>query len=225
MVDLFISGSLDRDILAFTVENEIKTIDPFSKGIHFSLEKNRAYRIYFEQKSERYIPHSAEIILNLLCLPIRGVFNIITFNADQNWEKDISAYRVSGYIDVNLNENTEVFFSLKQGKYDKKTNIFYEPSITCSPNIIINQFVIPDAKDIVRNHMNFLQNIASVSVIFFALFIFLLTKSINNKLYGAFMLVLVVIIVFSILVAFLVVHSFKKRKRLLIIFSGQEMNR
>ena len=223
MVDLFITitGSLDRDILAFTVENETKTFDSFSKGIHFSLEKNRTYRICFEQKPARYLPRSAEIVLNLLCLPIRGIFNIITFNVDQNWEKDISAFRVSGYMDVNLNENTEVSFSFKQGRYDKKAHIFYEPTITCSPDMIISKLITPDAKAIARNHTSFLQNIASASVLFFALLIFLLIQSINHRQYGAFVFVLVVILVFSILVGYLVVNSFQKRKRLLTIFRAQ----
>ena len=87
MIDLTISGTLDKDVVVFTLNGESKTVDQFSKQVHFSLEKRKTYRLYFEQKSEQYIPRCAEILLNIMFLPIRGIFNVLTFNTTQDWAK------------------------------------------------------------------------------------------------------------------------------------------
>ena len=112
MIDLCISGNLDKDVVIFSLNGESKTVDQFSKQVHFSLEENKIYRLDFEQRSEQFMPGYVEIMLNILFLPIRGIFNVLTFNTDQTWEKDISAFKISGYIDINLNKNTNISFEL-----------------------------------------------------------------------------------------------------------------
>ena len=100
MVDLLISGSPDNDAVVFSLNGESKTIDRFSNEVLFSLEAGQPYRLKFEQKSEQFIPHYVETFLNILFLPIRGTLNVLTFNTVQEWEKDISAFKISGYIDI-----------------------------------------------------------------------------------------------------------------------------
>lgn len=222
MIDLSIFGYLGKDVIIFTVDGETKTIDQFTRCIHFSLENNRMHRIYFEQKTERYIPWFAELMLDFLFFPIRGVFNIITFNIEQNWEKDISAFKVSGYIDVSLNENTEILFEFKHGQYDKEIKVFHEPTIVFSSNLLVTQSNTTDSKEISTKHYNFLKNIMSVAVLFFAFLFFLLTVALKNTLYVAFVSVLVIMILFAIIVGVLVLHSFKKKKHLLTVLSEQK---
>lgn len=215
MIDLCITGYMKRDVLKFTIDGETKTIDQFTKSIHFSLENNRVYRINFEQQTEQYIPRYAEIVLNLLFLPVRGLFNIITFDVNQNWEKDVSAFRVFGYIEVKLNEDTEVFFEFKHGNFDEKAGVFSKPGITFSSDVSLHQTTAADPREVCRRHFDFLLNVASVSVLFFALFIFLSIAAFKNELLAAFIFVLAVMVAVGVLVGYLAVRSFKKRKRLL----------
>ena len=37
MIDLCISGILSKDTVVFSLDGESKTVDPFSKQVHFSL--------------------------------------------------------------------------------------------------------------------------------------------------------------------------------------------
>ena len=105
MIDLIISGILDKDIVVFTLNGESQRIDQCSKQIHFSVDATKNNRLYFEQISERDTP----IILNILFLPIRGVLNVLTDNS-YSWEEDISAFKLSGYIDISLEETTEITY-------------------------------------------------------------------------------------------------------------------
>lgn len=222
MIVLTILGALSKDVVSITVNGETKTIDQFSRDIHFYIEKDKLCRIYFEQKIEKYIPWFIEVLLRIFLLPIKGVFNAITFNINRNWENDISAFKVLGYFDVCLNENTEVLFELKHGKFDKRARVFYEPTIIFSSNVVVKQSITKDYKEISKRHYDFLYNIASVTVIFLSILICLLIIAINNYLYVALVSVLIIMILFSVLVTFLVLHSFKKKERLLTLLHEQK---
>lgn len=221
MIDLCISGSLSKDIILFSINGETKYIDQFSKEIHFSLEEKKIYRIHFEQKTEQYISRFAENVLNILFLPVRGIFNIVTFNINQNWENDISAFKLSGYIEINLHKDTEILFDLKHGKFDKKTNSFIPPLISFYPNVSIEQAITSDATEVSKKHGNYLQNIASVSMLLFVLLIYLLFVGLGNKLYIACVITSMLVLVFGILVFVLVQRSFKKKKSLLMTLAHQ----
>lgn len=225
MIDLCITGTLKSDILEFTVGDETKAIDRFSNSVHFSLEPKQTYRIYFEQKREQYIPRPVEIVLNLLLLPIRGLFNVITFNVDQAWEKEISAFKASGYIDINLETDTELSFEYKSGSFDKSQKYFYEPTVLFSSEYPTNQKNIADDSDIRRKHINFVQNVISVGIWFYLLFIFLLVISIKYSYHIAFAIVLSVIVIFSILIASLLINSFRKKKQLISALSKQNKHK
>lgn len=196
-------------------------MDQFSKQVHFSLEERKTYRLYFEQKSEQYIPRCAAFMLHILFLPIRGVLNVLTFNTNQNWEKDISAFKLSGYIDITLNENTEISFKLTQGYIEKTTNKFRDPTISFSPNVLVEQELTPDSKEITKKHCDHLLNIASASLLLFALLIYLFAVGFKNEKYYACIATSLFIIIFAILTVYLVLTSFKKRKALMEAFSSQ----
>ncbi len=221
MIDLCISGILNRDLVVFSLNGESKTIDQFSKQIHFSLEEGKTYRLYFEQKSEQYIPRYAEILFNILFLPIRGVFNVLTFNTIQDWAKDISAFKLSGYIDINLNENTDISFELSQGNIEKNTNKFWEPTISFSSDVLVEQTLTPDIKEIIKKHSNHLLNIGSASILLFALLIYLLSVGFKNENHFACIVTSLFIIMFIILTVYLILISFKKRKSLMKTFTSQ----
>lgn len=221
MIDLCISGTLNKDLVQFSLNGESKTVDQFSKQIHFSLEERKTYRLYFEQKSEQYIPRCAEILLNILFLPIRGIFNVVSFNIIQDWAKDISAFKLSGYIDINLNENTVISFELTQGNMEKTTNKFRSPAISFSPNVFVEKKLTPDIKEITKKHNNHLLNISSASILLFALLIYLLIVGFKNEIYSACIATSLTIIVFIILTAYLVLTSFKKREALIKTFISQ----
>lgn len=69
MIDLHISGAAEEYSVDFTVGGETKTVDSVRKDIHFSLEENKEYRVYFEQKTPKYLPCVVEILLEFcFCL-------------------------------------------------------------------------------------------------------------------------------------------------------------
>ena len=221
MIDLCITGTLEKDIVVFSVDGETKTIDQFSNHIHFSLEEKKIYRIQFEQKSEQFVPRYAEVMLNILFFPVRGIFNILTFNNVQNWEKDISAFKVSGYIDISLNKDTEISFDLRHGEFDKDTNKFQRPIISFDPSILIEQLCSPDAKEIIKKHQNHLLNIGSASVLLLALLFYLIFIGVRNEIYVACIFTLILLIAFGVLIAYLLFHSFKKKNSLLTALEQQ----
>ena len=222
MIDLCISGNLNKDGVVFSLDGETQTITQFSEEVHFSLEENQEYRIYFEQKQSEYISHFAEILLNIISLPIRGIFNVITFNSDQNWEKDISAFKLSGYIDVCISEDTKVSFELKRGNFARESNTFTTPMISFSPDVLTEQLFTADEEEISKEHSVFLWNIVSVSILLFAILIYLLCVGVNNDIYIAKIVVSILLVAFAGVLSFLVVHSFKKKRTLLEILGSQK---
>lgn len=221
MIDLCISGNLNKDLVVFSLNGESQTVDQFSKQVHFSIEERKTYRLYFEQRSEQYIPHYAEVLLNILFLPIRGIFNVLTFNTIQDWAKDISAFKLSGYIDINLRENTEISFMLTQGNIEKTTHKFRTPSISFSPNVSVEQQLTPDIREITKKHNNHLLNICSASILLFALLFYLLAIGLKNKNHFACVATSLIIIMFIVLTVYLILNSFKKRKTLMKTFINQ----
>lgn len=167
MIDLSVSGALEKDMVVFSLNGESKAVDPFTKQIHFSLEEKKTYRLYFEQKPAQYIPRCAEILLNMVLLPIRGIFNVLTFHTIQTWEEDISAFRVSGCLDICLDRDTEISFEWKPGKFEKQTNTFYKPTISFSPDMQAEQTFLPDEKEIIKNYRTMRK--ASARHMFFSL--------------------------------------------------------
>ena len=223
MIDLCISGISENieNSIEFKVQNETKIINQFSNHAHFSLEENKAYRIHFAQKSEQYIPRYAEIILNILFLPVRGFFNILTFNNIQEWEKEISTFKIFGYIDVILNEDTEISFKLKHGSFDKNTNSFSQPEICFSDGILYEQSCIPNPKEITKKHRNYLLNLGSSSAILFALLFYLVFVGFKNHIYVACIVTSFLIVSFLVLIVHLVLYSFKKKYSLLNVLKNQ----
>lgn len=110
-------------------------------------------------------------MLNILFLPVRGIYNVITFNIDQNWEKEISVFKLCGYIDICIHEDTQVLFELKHGKFDKESNSFMLPMISFFGNVLIEQSITSDVAEISKGHCNHLLNIASVSLLLFTLLV------------------------------------------------------
>ena len=148
MIDLCISGILDEelggDAVIFSIGGESKNVDLFSGQVHFLLEENKTYRLRFEQRSQRSVPQFVENILDVLFLPVRGILNAITFNGSPDWWKDVSAFKISGYVDINFNANAEISFELKSGYFDKNTNTFCPPAISFSPDISTERSCIPE---------------------------------------------------------------------------------
>lgn len=226
MIDLCISGILDEDLggdaVIFSIGGESKNVDLFSGQVHFLLEENKTYRLRFEQRSQRSVPQFVENILDVLFLPVRGILNAITFNGSPDWWKDVSAFKISGYVDINFNANAEISFELKSGYFDKSTNTFCPPAISFSPDISTERSCIPDVKEITKAHHNHLLNIASGSVLLFALLFYLLYVGVKNEMNVACVIVSILIISFAILTAWLIFHSFRKRKALIIVLDSQQ---
>lgn len=222
MINLSISGFLEKDMVIFSLNGESKSVDQFCKQIHFSLEEKKTYRLYFEQKSEQLIPRFAEFLLNILFLPIRGVFNVLAFYANQTWEKDISAFKISGYIDINLDHDTKISFELKQGRFEKQTNTFYKPTISFSHDVSMKKTYSKDIKEITKNHHNYVQNICSSSALLLALLLYLLFVGFKNELYDACIVTSTLIIFFSILTLSLIFHSYRKRTNLISTLTSQQ---
>lgn len=223
MIDLCItdiSENLENSI-EFKIQNEIKIINQFSTSAHFLLEENKIYRIHFAQKSEQYIPRYAEIILNILSIPIRGLFNIFSFNNVQTWEKDISAFKISGYFDIILNKDTEISFKVKQGTFDKNANCFSRPVIYFSHGIIFEQTCVPAPKEITEKHRNYLLNISSSSAILLALLFYLVFVGIKNHIYVACIVASLFLVLFLLLIVYLILYSFKKKCYLLNVLKNQ----
>lgn len=214
MMDLSISGTPEKDSVVFTLDGESGTVDPFSGKIHFSLEEKKTYRLFFRQKSEQNLPRFAEILLNILFLPVRGVFNVLTFNANSSWEKDICGYKISGYMDITLKENTELSFSLKPGRFDKTTGTFSEPAISFSPKIPFEQTCLPDAGEINKAHRNHVLNICSAGLLCLALLLYLFFVGWEHAIPLACMVTSGLILCFGALIFCLILHSFRKRDRL-----------
>lgn len=225
MIDFRISGFLEKDSMVFSLNGEEKTISQTCQSVQFFLEENKTHRVYFEQRTEQLIPHQVEVVLNILFLPVRGVFNAILFNADQNWEREISAFKLSGYIDVNPTENAEVSFKVKQGYFEKNAGGFYKPTITFSPGVLVEQTVATDAKEITKKHNNHLLNIASVGVLLLALFVVLLFAAAENLGFTEVTLVLTIMLALVGVGVFLVLHSFKRKKQLLALLKKHEQNK
>ena len=226
MIDLCISGILDEDLggdaVIFSIGGESKNVDLFSGQVHFLLEENKTYRLRFEQRPQRSVPQFVENILDVLFLPVRGILNAITFNGSPDWWKDVSAFKISGYVDINFNANAEISFELKAGYFDKNTNTFCPPAISFSPDISTERSCIPDVKEITKAHHNHLLNIASGSVILFALLFYLLYVGVKNEINVACVIVSILIISFVILTVWLILHSFRKRKALIIALNSQQ---
>ena len=155
-------------------------------------------------------------------LPFWDCVECYYIQSASDWEKDISAFKISGYIDINLSENTQISFDLTRGKFDKNVNRFYEPTISFFPDISAERLCTPDVEEIIKKHHDHLLNIVSTSVILFALMFYLLFIGFKNKIYTACVIVSLFIIAFGTLSVYLILFSFKKRKDLITTLTSKQ---
>ena len=217
MINFCITGTLEEDILEFTINGETKSIDQFTKRIIFPLENKGIYRVYFKQKNAEYIPKQVEKVVKILFLPIKGLFNIITFNVDSIWEEKISGFRVSGYTDIKIERDIEIKFQYQAGYFDKLKECFNKPKILFYDECEVFQQNIIDDYNIKQKYEGFVQKVISVSMWFYILFGYLFVQSVAHKNQVAFVILLCTIIFFSILIGMILVNGLKKKKKLIDI--------
>jgi len=223
-------GFLGNNMYAYCLNNPISYTDPSGRAsrrvfvesqtegaIIFQESIGNPERIPISKKKEVYGP-SLRDVTDEIDKPL----HVITFNVDPDWWKDVSAFKISGYVDINFNANAEISFELKAGYFDKNTNTFCPPAISFSPDISTERSCIPDVKEITKAHHNHLLNIASGSVILFALLFYLLYVGVKNEINVACVIVSILIISFVILTVWLILHSFRKRKALIIALNSQQ---
>ncbi len=219
MIDFSITGTIEEEILEFTIDGKTKSIDQFTPKINFALEDKGVYRIFFEQKIAKYIPEQIDKAVNILLMPIKGLFDILTFNVDSKWEEKISAFRVSGYIDINIESDTEITFQYTAGHFNKSKGYFDKPIILFSNKSKCEVFQqdIADDGDIKKKYYGFVQNVISVSMWFYILFGYLFIQSISHSNYTALIILLSVIIFFSVLIGVIFSKASVKKKKLILI--------
>ena len=212
MIDLSITGMIEEGILEFTVNGKTKSIDQFTPKINFTLKDKGVCRIFFEHKMAKYVPKRIEKAIDILFMPITGLFNILTFNVEPNWEK-ISVFRVSGYIYINIESDTEITFQYTVGYFNKSKECFDKPIILFSNNKceVFQQAIAYDG-DIKQKHYEFVRNVISASMWFYILFGYLFIQSISHNNYGALIILSIVIIFFSVLIGMILAKASVKRK-------------
>ena len=198
-------------------ENSVIPDMSILENMYLSEHTLSAWKPAISKKKEVYGP-SLRDVTDEIDKPL----HVITFNVDPDWWKDVSAFKISGYVDINFNANAEISFELKAGYFDKNTNTFCPPAISFSPDISTERSCIPDVKEITKAHHNHLLNIASGSVILFALLFYLLYVGVKNEINVACVIVSILIISFVILTVWLILHSFRKRKALIIALNSQQ---
>lgn len=217
MINLCITGTIEDNVFSFTIDGETKIIDQFNKRVNFILKDKGVYRIFFKQKVEEYIPEKVDKAISILFIPIKGLFNIITFNVPYKWEEKISAFKVSGYIDINIERDTEITFQYKYGFFNELKECFDKPKILFFNACEVFQQNTAYEDDIKKKYCGFVQNVISVSMWFYILFGYLFIQSISHNNYLAFTVILNVLIIFSILIGLVLAKAFKKKKRLILI--------
>ena len=205
----------EDDIYELRINDDIKVIDQFTRNISFSLKDNGLYRVYFEQKHGHQLPKYIGIPLMLLCLPLKGLFNILTFNSEHDWYKETTAFRLSGYVDIEVHEDSEMEWRVTWGYFDQKRGTFVEPVLETSPSC--NQLLsnVCDNTEIRRKYNAFINNLASVSIWFYLLFGYLFGISVYNSNHFAMILTGLLLLSLSCIILGIILVSRRKMRRLL----------
>ena len=222
MITLSINGIFREDeVYQLKINDDVKLIDQFSKCACFSLPARGNYRIYFEQKRTCQLPKCIGIPLMILCFPFRGLFNILTFNSENNWEKETTAFRLAGYIDIDICEDSEIKFRTIQSYYDQNSNVFIEPSLQIDSPCDQTMQNIWDDIGIRQKYNAFLKNLISVSIWFYVLFGYLFSRAVYGSNRIAIISVGVILLLVSCIIIGLIAVNHKKMKKILHCFELQ----
>lgn len=221
MIDLSITGTIEEGVFEFTFCGETKSIDQFTPKINFHLEGKGVHRIFFEQKKAKYIPGQIDKAVSILLTPLKGLFNILTFNVDSKWEEKISAFKVSGYIDVDIESDTELTFQYTAGYFNRSKGDFNKPVLLFSSKgecEVFQKYII-DYDAVKNRYYSFVQNVISVSMWFYILFGYLFIQSVLHGNYGALIILLIAVIFFSALIGVVLAKASVKKNKLILMMS------
>lgn len=196
-----------------------------SQEIDFEIEHSGVYQISIIRQPIN-IPKPVSLIMNLLTFPLQGIFHIITFNTDDHWENSIQAYNLEKCsCEMDIEKDTVLEIKINKSQYLPTSHCFSMPSISTYPELNFTTEICSDRKEVFNHYYGFVKKVLSMSVIFYALFIFLLYQSLRIRNIMASIVVSLTLIAISAALFIILLTAKRRRKKVLGFFDTQECSR
>ncbi len=198
-----------------------KIIDSVHPAVSFSVD-NGPCEILIEQFSEPTPDGGFWKILNIISLPLKGLFNMIFSYTDVEWEEKIRAYKLKSRITIDVLDDCEYEFSLIDSEFLWRTESFSSPVVMCDENVDIHTESIENPDSIDQCYQKFIQKMYSefsFVLLFFGILLYNYKRDGNKATMIICGIVIVGLFIFAI---FLNVFNEKKRKKLHQIFNSRK---
>lgn len=214
----FIFDFDEKETYGISVGKIDKFIDSTRRNVSFYLKEGE-HQVYIEQ----YFPPTPcgvlRKLIDVVTLPFVGVFNILSFNSNVEWEREVCAFGLRSVLNLNVCEDAEYKITLSKSEFSWETERFSEPSIDTLPHIDAKTEYIENPQSIDICYKKYTRKLYSVLSVILILFGLIFSKTVTDVETDFLTVALGVVTVAVFLGAVLsVVKNSKKRKELLRVF-------
>ncbi len=199
-----------------------KIIDSSHPVVSFQLE-NGQHEICIEQF---FSPEASGLfvrILKIVSLPLSGLLNIVAFNTDMDWEKDICAYGLKATLKLSVCENAEYDISLINSSFSWQTESFTKPSLTVLPNLEVKTEFIENEGSIDLSFEKFIRRTYSVFSVILLLAGFMIYNAVADGKNISLTAICVTVTIFLFVGQILInLKNERKRKEIHRIFNSKK---
>lgn len=222
MMKLIIFGNIpEGERLLIKVDNEIKFLDSINPNISFDIVKKEGCEIHLEQPISKNNITPLNILIFLLTAVIQGVFNILLINTDADWHNKIKAYCLKAKLTTDLQQDSDIYITYINSKYDKNNDVWLLPVLTVKPDIPSTVDYVINPCDFKNQYVNYVKRVASVAIILVVVFAFILSSAIVRSNFIAIISASLLIFGVVLLMVMLSIAQHKKLKKLYQSFLNQ----
>ncbi|MGN1134188.1 MAG: hypothetical protein ACI4RN_07025 [Oscillospiraceae bacterium] len=220
---LSIQGNIPENTnLLVKIGEETEIINNMNNTVEFDLPEDKEYCVIFEEPAEKPARNALGIVIFILTILLQGLFNIVMFNTDTRWYKNIKCSTVKAKVYVNLKEDTkmEVCYSYAHFNDDLR---YVQAAFTVEQDMKTETENYFNKESFVNAYFGYVKQIVSVAFIVMIVFAYLMYISVKN-INGAAICLMAVLIAAIILITALVLRSQYKKMKVLYKDTSEKFN-
>ena len=212
--DIIIEFNGKREIIS--PFNSTKTSIPFYDAGEYEI-------VLSQKKATKNIPIYMYLVY-LVTFVFQGIFSILFFNVDRNWEKKIAPFRVYSKFKVYLKSDTNLSFNYSGAEYDDNTSKWSKPIFTPVTNDIEGFSVEFEENkyDFKRQFFLYAKKISSIWTVILIIIGILMYKVIDMGFTIGIMILSVVAVILAIMFIYMLFREKKKYIKLYNEYISEE---
>ncbi len=214
------------DCLSIKANGESKTLcrdtDNTVPVVSFTVDEKKQYEIEIEQELTASNRTPLWILIHVITIVIQGVFNIFLLNNDSEWYNNIKAYRLKAKLLVDMQQDTDVYLTFTNSKYDKRTNEWSSPFFKADPNVVSHVDFVANPCDFGNHYFSYAKKVVSVLAVAILVMSLLLSIAVTHSNVAAIIITSVVITGLVIVAAAVCLSQHKQLRKAYDSFLAQD---